>query len=138
MPREGADISANQRAFILEAMQKNVRLDGRSFDEFRPLDLTFGSEYGHAKVQLGKTRYVPLFSTCPLAMRFLGSIDVANSLFRGSVIVRISADLTMPRAERESDGIFTISLELNDMAYPGYEAGRYDTILNLSMASSGF
>lgn len=56
MPREGTDISANQRSFILEAIQKNVRLDGRSFDQFRPLDLTFGSEHGHVKVQLGKTR----------------------------------------------------------------------------------
>ena len=51
------DLSANQRAFILEAIQKNVRLDGRPFDEFRSLNLTFGAEHGHVKVQLGKTRY---------------------------------------------------------------------------------
>ncbi|KAL1957199.1 hypothetical protein VTO42DRAFT_6233 [Malbranchea cinnamomea] len=96
MLKEAAEISANQRAFILEAIQKNVRLDGRPFDQFRPLDLTFGAEHGHVRVQLGKT----------------------------SVIVRISAEITTPRPERECDGIFTISLELSDMAFPGFETGR--------------
>ena len=56
MPKEAADLSANQRVFILEAIQKNVRLDGRQSDQFRPLNLTFGAEHGHVNVQLGKTR----------------------------------------------------------------------------------
>ncbi|KAK2774004.1 hypothetical protein FQN53_003868 [Emmonsiellopsis sp. PD_33] len=95
MPKE-ADISANERAFILEALHQNVRLDGRALDQLRPLNVSFGDEYGHVKVQLGKT----------------------------SVIVRISAEVTMPRAERENDGIFTVSVELNDMASAGHETGR--------------
>ena len=57
MPKEAVDLSANQRAFILEAIQRNVRLDGRQFDQFRALDLTFGAEHGNVKVQLGKTWY---------------------------------------------------------------------------------
>jgi exosome complex component RRP45 len=56
MPRE-ADISVNERAFILQALQERIRLDGRAFDAFRPLELTFGDEYGVVDVQLGKTRY---------------------------------------------------------------------------------
>jgi hypothetical protein len=56
MPRE-ADISVNERAFILQALQERIRLDGRAFDAFRPLELTFGDEYGIVDVQLGKTRY---------------------------------------------------------------------------------
>ena len=55
MPRE-AEISVNERAFIEQALQENVRLDGRAFDAFRPLDLTFGDEYGVADVKLGNTR----------------------------------------------------------------------------------
>lgn len=55
MPRE-AEISVNEREFILKALQENIRRDGRDFDAFRPLDLTFGDEYGVADVQLGKTR----------------------------------------------------------------------------------
>lgn len=57
MPKE-ADISANERAFILEALHKNVRLDSRALDQLRPLTVSFGDEYGHVKLQLGKTRFV--------------------------------------------------------------------------------
>lgn len=49
------------------------------------------------------------------------------------MIVRISAEITTPRPERESDGIFTISLELNDMAFPGFETGRYGILFHLAM-----
>lgn len=55
MPRE-VDISLNERDFILRALNENVRLDGRSLEDFRPLEITFGEEYGVADVRLGKTR----------------------------------------------------------------------------------
>ncbi|KAI1917293.1 3'-5'-exoribonuclease [Ophidiomyces ophidiicola] len=100
-----AELSANERAFIVEALHHNVRLDGRAFDQFRALDLTFGDEYGHLNVKLGRT----------------------------SVIVRISAEVTAPRPDRDSDGIFTVAIELNDMAVPGFETGRQsDLELQLS------
>ena len=57
MPRE-ADLSNVERAFILEALGQNVRLDGRAFDQFRKLDLSFEDDYGTCTVQLGKTKYV--------------------------------------------------------------------------------
>ncbi|PGG99917.1 hypothetical protein AJ80_09272 [Polytolypa hystricis UAMH7299] len=95
MPKD-ADLSANERSFILDALHGNVRLDGRPFDQFRPLTLSFGEEHGHVTAHLGKT----------------------------SVIVRISAEVTIPRPQRESDGIFTVSVELNDMASPAFETGR--------------
>ena len=57
MPRE-TEISVNEREFIAQALQENIRLDGRAFDAFRPIELTFGDEYGVADVQLGKTRHV--------------------------------------------------------------------------------
>lgn len=52
-----AQLSVAEHDFILEALHENVRLDGRSADRFRPLNLSFGEEYGHVKLQLGKTRY---------------------------------------------------------------------------------
>lgn len=55
MPRE-AELSLNERAFILQALQENIRLDDRSFHACRPLKITFGEDYGTADVQLGKTR----------------------------------------------------------------------------------
>lgn len=56
MPRE-AEPSLNEKQFALQALKENLRQDGREFDQYRPLDLTFGDEYGHADVKLGKTRY---------------------------------------------------------------------------------
>jgi exosome complex component RRP45 len=49
-------LTVAERDFILEALQENVRLDGRRVDELRPLTISFGEEYGHVKVQLGRTR----------------------------------------------------------------------------------
>lgn len=58
MPRE-AEPSLNEKTFVSQALQENVRLDNRAFDEYRPIELSFGDEYGTAEVKLGKTRYVP-------------------------------------------------------------------------------
>jgi len=59
MPRE-AEPSLNEKQFVLRALEENFRTDGRSFDQFRELELNFGDEYGVADVKLGKTRSVQL------------------------------------------------------------------------------
>ena len=55
MPRE-AEPSNLEKEFILEALHENLRIDGRGFDQFRNVDLTFGDDYGSVTVQLGRTR----------------------------------------------------------------------------------
>jgi exosome complex component RRP45 len=55
MPRE-VELSSNERAFILEALQQSIRTDGRQFDEYRSLSLQFGEEYGVVDLSIGKTR----------------------------------------------------------------------------------
>lgn len=95
MPR-GAEISNVERNFILEALQQGVRLDGRAFDQFRPIKLEFGEEYGSATVTLGGTR----------------------------VLVQVSAEVTKPLDDRKFDGVFNIVTELNPIASPAFEVGR--------------
>jgi hypothetical protein len=56
MPRE-AEPSLNERQFVIEALNQKLRLDGRKFDNYRPLELEFGDEYGVATVKLGRTKY---------------------------------------------------------------------------------
>jgi hypothetical protein len=51
-----AQLSIAERDFILEALREDVRLDGRKPDDYRPLNISFGEEYGHVKLQLGKTQ----------------------------------------------------------------------------------
>lgn len=56
MPRE-AELSLNERAFVLDALKEDIRLDGRALDAFRDVEIAFGDEYGTADVKMGKTRY---------------------------------------------------------------------------------
>ena len=96
MGRE-ADPSTNERQFVLSALSENIRLDSRDFNQFRPLSLDFGNEYGTADVRLGKTR----------------------------VLAKVSCEVTAPYPDRKFDGIFTISAELTPLASPAFEVGRY-------------
>ncbi|KAL2843268.1 ribosomal protein S5 domain 2-type protein [Aspergillus pseudodeflectus] len=95
MNKEAA-LSIAERDFILDALREDVRLDGRAADQLRPLKLSFEEEYGHVKVQLGKT----------------------------SLIVRISAEVSKPHDDRPFDGIFNIAMELTAMGSPAWENGR--------------
>ncbi|KAK4179277.1 ribosomal protein S5 domain 2-type protein [Triangularia setosa] len=95
MPRE-AEPSLNEKNFVLQALQDSVRLDGRELEEYRPLALTFGDQYGVADVTLGKTR----------------------------VLAKASAELTVPYADRPLDGIFNIATELSPMTSPAFEVNR--------------
>ncbi|KKK21658.1 putative exosome complex endonuclease 2 [Aspergillus ochraceoroseus] len=91
-----APLSIAERDFILDALREDVRLDGRAADQLRPLNISFGEEYGHVKVQLGQT----------------------------SLVVRISSEVTKPHDDRPFDGIFTIAMELTAMGSPAWENGR--------------
>ncbi|KAI9802609.1 MAG: hypothetical protein M1833_001683 [Piccolia ochrophora] len=95
MPRE-AEPSVNEKDFVLQALNENIRVDGRALDAFRDIELSFGDEYGVANVHLGKTR----------------------------VLAHISAEVTKPFSDRPFDGIFTITTELSPMASPAFEVGR--------------
>lgn len=95
MPRE-SEPSTNEREFLLTALRQNLRLDSRPLDQFRPISLAFGDEYGVSDVRIGKTR----------------------------VMVKISAEVVAPYTDRKFDGVFTISTELSPIASPAFEVGR--------------
>ncbi|KAG4303498.1 hypothetical protein PCANB_000215 [Pneumocystis canis] len=89
-------LSLNEKEFILEALNKNLRLDGRGFNIWRDLKITFGNTYGHAEVSIGKTK----------------------------IIVRISAEITEPYPDKPYEGIFTIDIEMTPIIYFPSEPGR--------------
>ncbi len=68
MPRE-LEPSLNEAAFVAQALQEGLRLDGRGNDDYRPITVTLGEEYGVADVRIGKTRYDCLGRTPPKARR---------------------------------------------------------------------
>ncbi|KAF1982408.1 hypothetical protein K402DRAFT_340337 [Aulographum hederae CBS 113979] len=98
MPRE-AELSLNEREFILQALRENTRIDGRAFNAFRDIELTFGDDYGQVDLQLGKTR----------------------------ILCNISAEVTTPFPDRKFEGTFMISTEFSPMASPAFEVGRPTT-----------
>lgn len=118
MPRE-AELSNNEREFILNALRQNVRLDGRSSDEYRGVELTFGDEYGLVDVKMGKTRYGQAVG--PLRTQLTGS----------RVVVRVSCEVTAPYPDRKFEGMFIITSEFSPMASPAFEVGRYKHINSL-------
>lgn len=72
MPREH-EPSLNEKQFVTQALQENLRLDGRDLDQYRPLELTFGDQHGVAEVTLGKTKFVPPLSSSPRTLLRLTS-----------------------------------------------------------------
>ncbi|KAH7349947.1 exoribonuclease family protein [Plectosphaerella cucumerina] len=99
MPHREAELSVNEKAFVLKALQEKIRLDGRGFDEYRKFQLSFGDEYGVADVTLGRTR----------------------------IVVRISAEVTVPYSDRPFQGIFQIATELSPMASPAFAPNQPPT-----------
>ena len=96
MPRE-ADPSSNEQTFLLSALRENLRLDSRAFDQYRPISLEFGDEYGVADVRFGKTR----------------------------VLVKVSCEVMAPYPDRKFDGVFSIVTEQSPIGSPAFEVGRY-------------
>lgn len=50
-------ISLTESTFVKKALSQKLRLDGRSLNETRQVNLEFGTERGHVIVHLGKTKY---------------------------------------------------------------------------------
>ncbi|KAG9232033.1 exosome complex endonuclease 2/ribosomal RNA processing protein-like protein [Amylocarpus encephaloides] len=98
MPRE-VEPSLNEKQFFVKALEENLRIDGRAFDQYRELDLEFGDELGVTDVRLGKTR----------------------------IHTHITAEVTTPFPDRPFDGLFTITSELSPMTSPFFEPNRPST-----------
>ncbi|KAJ2003499.1 3'-5'-exoribonuclease [Coemansia thaxteri] len=83
-----------EAAFLLEALKKGTRVDGRGIYDYRTLKIACGPTYGLAEVQLGQTR----------------------------VLARVSCEVTRPFPDRPTEGIVLFNTELSNMAGPGLES----------------
>ncbi|KAM7348656.1 exosome complex component Rrp45 isoform 2-T2 [Cochliomyia hominivorax] len=89
-------LSTCERNFIIQAIKQNQRLDGRKNDEFRPIKINYGAEWGSVIVALGETK----------------------------VIAQVSSELGVPKATRPNEGMLHINVELGPMAASHFEVGR--------------
>ncbi|KAA1476380.1 ribosomal protein S5 domain 2-like protein [Dentipellis sp. KUC8613] len=88
--------SIPEKEFLVASLAQNLRIDGRSLLEMRPVSFAFGSELGDVECALGKTR----------------------------VLAHIDAKMVRPPPERPYEGIITIHSEISPMASSLYEPGR--------------
>lgn len=91
-------LSTCEKSFILKALAENpsLRLDGRSVDEFRPVKIHFGSDWGCCLVTYGETK----------------------------VLVQVSCEVQQPKPTRPNEGLLLLYVELSPMGAPHFEAGR--------------
>ncbi|KAH8549098.1 ribosomal protein S5 domain 2-type protein [Umbelopsis sp. PMI_123] len=95
MVRE-ADPSLNEKQFVLQALKEGLRVDGRRPYDFRSLQISFHSDFGHVQVQLGRTR----------------------------VSAKVSAEVVRPRPDKPTEGLLLFNTEISPMASPAFEVGR--------------
>ncbi|KAK7790710.1 hypothetical protein R5R35_007950 [Gryllus longicercus] len=89
-------LSISEKTFILSALSETRRLDGRKLDEFRPMKIHFGSDWGCCIVTLGQTK----------------------------VIAQVSCEVQQPKPTRPNEGLLLLFVELSPMGAPHFEAGR--------------
>ncbi|XP_063706700.1 uncharacterized protein LOC134835705 [Culicoides brevitarsis] len=89
-------ISNCEEIFIKNTIKENLRIDGRSLDEFRGLEINFGGEFGSVFVSLGETK----------------------------VVAQVTCNVTEPKAIRPNEGLLFINVELGPMASNNYESKR--------------
>ncbi|KAI8388656.1 ribosomal protein S5 domain 2-type protein [Radiomyces spectabilis] len=89
------DPSLNESEFLLEALRKGHRVDGRAVYDMRLIELTFGSDYGHVEIQLGRTR----------------------------VAARVTAEVVRPRPDKPTEGMLLFNTEISPMASALFDAG---------------
>lgn len=96
-------LSNLERAFILDALSENKRLDGRTLSERRPLSLHFGAEEGTALVTLGGCS---------------GSTSEVTLVY-----AVVSAFITEPALSRPNEGVLNIHVNFAPTAAPRFTEG---------------
>ncbi|KAG4075820.1 hypothetical protein HA402_003646 [Bradysia odoriphaga] len=90
-------ISNCEKNFISDIVsKKQLRLDGRDLNEFRPIKINFGSDWGSVHVSLGETR----------------------------VLAQVTCEVAQPKSTRPNEGLLFIKVELGPMAAQHFEANR--------------
>ncbi|KAG2183630.1 hypothetical protein INT43_006638 [Umbelopsis isabellina] len=98
MVRE-AEPSLNEKQFVLRALKDGLRTDGRRPYDFRSIQISFLSEYGHVQIQLGRTRVT-------------------------RVSAKVTAEVVRPRPDKPTEGLLLFNTEISPMASPAFEIGR--------------
>jgi exosome complex component RRP45 len=93
-----SNLSINEKDFLKNSLQSNLRFDGRGMMDHRKINISFGSSYGSVEVSLGDTK----------------------------VQSKITATLEEPRKERPNEGSLKFKVDLAMMAFTKQGNTKYD------------
>nr|CAD7397329.1 unnamed protein product [Timema cristinae] len=121
-------LSNCERTFVLQALSEGKRIDGREIDEFREMEIFFGTDWGCCQVSLGDTKYVRTdLELSPMETPSMDVTDISQitRLFSSlRVLAQVSCDVMAPKATRPNEGLLHINVELSPMGAPHFESGR--------------
>ena len=125
-----AVISGVERQFVLEALQKGLRADGRSAIETRKVRFEFerSDSQAVAHVQLGRTRYCSRAS-----LHACHGLGVSRCACSRSVMCVTTATIIPPFPDRPAEGFIQFAAEFSRMAAEEFEvraqaAGVHDAL----------
>ncbi|OMO81779.1 hypothetical protein CCACVL1_12223 [Corchorus capsularis] len=109
-------LTVNDKKFIKNALQSEIRIDGRKPYEYRKIAIKFGRQVLASFINL------PIFVFSSTQNREDGSSEV--QLGQTRVMGIVTAQLVQPYRDRPKEGILSIFTEFSPMADPSFETGR--------------
>ncbi|XP_065829599.1 exosome complex component RRP45-like [Oscarella lobularis] len=93
---KGEPLTTCERSFLLNAIKKGHRIDGRNAYDYRHVQIAFGPTRGHCEARIGETR----------------------------VLAQATCDLVKPQPSRPTDGILSFNVDLSPMASPRFDVAQ--------------
>nr|XP_002123693.1 exosome complex component RRP45 [Ciona intestinalis] len=96
MPMRDVAFSKREHEFVVEALTKKIRIDGRGMLEYRGITIHFSLDHGCCVVNMGGTK----------------------------VMAQVAAELCRPRESRQSEGSLGVQVEMSMMAAPHLDPAK--------------
>lgn len=106
----------NEAQFVRQALKEKLRLDGRSLFDTRTPTFRFGEAFGTVEASLGHTK-----SFFPFLI--LDNDGTTHGRFN-RVLVKITASVATPKADRGNEGVIQFNVDFSPMASPSFFGAR--------------
>lgn len=89
-------VTNNEENFILEALEEGLRIDGRSPNDYRTVDIKFDQQFGQCFVSIGKTKVMSV----------------------------VTCEVVEPYPERPNEGFLFFNVDLSPMGSEQFDSSR--------------
>lgn len=89
-------VTNNEENFILEALEENLRIDGRTQNEYRSVEIKFDQQFGQCLVSIGKTKVLSI----------------------------VTCEVVEPYPERPNEGFLFFNVDLSPMSSEQFDSSK--------------